>query len=175
MTTEEQGRRLAGISHEQARESAQRLINSHFRQEPHARVSIPARPGHDDDLIIMAYIEQHAATAPQGGSKWPDHEWVDGNEQRAPQGDAGEVGLIEDLVSRYGALSKDTMAIYNATITQREQAARAQERERCAKVAEECVLGFHAEADELEAANRLVDTVSRQIAAAIRNPGQVEK
>jgi hypothetical protein len=59
---------------------------------------------------------------------------------------------------------------FAAALTQREQAARAAERERCAKVAEECVLGFHAEADELEAANRLVDTVSRQIAAAIRNP-----
>ncbi len=44
----------------------------------------------------------------------------------APQpGDAQEAAgqtLIEHLVSRYGALSKDTMDIYNATITQ--QAAR---------------------------------------------------
>lgn len=47
------------ISHAEAREIAQRLINSHFNNPgPHARTSIPARPDHDDDLLIMAYIEQ---------------------------------------------------------------------------------------------------------------------
>lgn len=46
------------ISHDEAREIAQRLINSHFRRKPHARVSIPAKPDHDDDLLISAYIEQ---------------------------------------------------------------------------------------------------------------------
>jgi hypothetical protein len=46
------------ISHDEAREVARRLINSHFRREPGARVGIPARPDYDDDLLICAYIEQ---------------------------------------------------------------------------------------------------------------------
>lgn len=49
------------ISHEEAREVAGRLINSHFRQEPRARVGIPARPDYDDDLLILAYIKQQSA------------------------------------------------------------------------------------------------------------------
>lgn len=49
------------ISHDEAGEIAKRLINSHFRLEPHARVSIPARPDYDDDLLILAYIEQQKA------------------------------------------------------------------------------------------------------------------
>jgi hypothetical protein len=106
----------------------------------------------------------------------------------APQGDAGDVawhtardiahGYVECWAnvgnngepSPHNANCEALTYQIAAALTQREQAARAAERERCAKVAEECVLGFHAEADELEAANRLVDTVSRQIAAAIRNP-----
>jgi len=48
------------ISHEEARYIAQRLINSHFHQEPCARVSIPARPGYDDDLLILSYIDQQS-------------------------------------------------------------------------------------------------------------------
>ena len=51
------------ISHDEATESARRLINSHFRQEPYARASIPARPDYDDDLIICAYIKQQAELA----------------------------------------------------------------------------------------------------------------
>lgn len=53
------------VTHEEARESARRLINSHFRQEPSARIGIPARPGYDDDLIITRYIEQQQALATQ--------------------------------------------------------------------------------------------------------------
>lgn len=49
------------IGHEEAREVAHRLINSHFRREPYARVGIPARPDYDDDLLIMAYIAQREA------------------------------------------------------------------------------------------------------------------
>lgn len=49
------------ISHVEAREVAQRLINSHFRNEPHARIGIPRRPDYDDDLLIMAYIRQREA------------------------------------------------------------------------------------------------------------------
>lgn len=43
------------ISHDQAREAAQRLINSHFREEPCARIGIPARPGYDDDLSSRSH------------------------------------------------------------------------------------------------------------------------
>lgn len=50
------------ISHAEAKESLRRLINSHFRQEPCARVSIPARPDYDDDLILTAYVDQQAAS-----------------------------------------------------------------------------------------------------------------
>ncbi len=51
------------ISHDEAREIAQRLINSHFRNEPGARAGIPARPDYDDDLLIIAYIRQQQAAA----------------------------------------------------------------------------------------------------------------
>lgn len=46
------------ISHDEAREACLRLINSHFRQEPCARISIPAKVDYDDDLVLMAYIKQ---------------------------------------------------------------------------------------------------------------------
>lgn len=46
------------IGHDEAREIASRLINSHFHKEPHARVGIPARPDYDDDLLISTYILQ---------------------------------------------------------------------------------------------------------------------
>jgi hypothetical protein len=46
------------IDHDEAREIASRLINSHFRKEPQARVGIPARPDYDDDLLISTYICQ---------------------------------------------------------------------------------------------------------------------
>jgi DNA repair ATPase RecN len=49
------------VSRDEAHEIARRLINSHFRQEPCARVSIPANPDRDDDLLIYAHIEQQAA------------------------------------------------------------------------------------------------------------------
>jgi hypothetical protein len=52
------------ITHEKARESARRLINSAFQQEPRARLGIPARPGYDDDLVIVEYIKQQAALRP---------------------------------------------------------------------------------------------------------------
>jgi hypothetical protein len=54
------------ISHIEARASAARLINSHFRNpDENARVSIPADPERDDDLIIMAYIWQQEHGAAQ--------------------------------------------------------------------------------------------------------------
>lgn len=47
------------ISHDEAREAMQRLINSAFRNgQEHARFGIPARPDYDDDLVLSAYIKQ---------------------------------------------------------------------------------------------------------------------
>lgn len=65
MDTETTGDKLLPVTHAEAKEIAQRLINSHFRQEPHARVSIPARPDHDDDLRLVQYIaeQERALTA----------------------------------------------------------------------------------------------------------------
>lgn len=51
------------VSHERAREAAQRLINSHFNNNretyPHARCTIPVQPD-DDDIVICDYITQQA-------------------------------------------------------------------------------------------------------------------
>ena len=50
------------ISHDEAQEATLRLINSHFNNprdtHEHARISIPANPDRDDDLILFAYIRQ---------------------------------------------------------------------------------------------------------------------
>jgi len=46
------------IEHKEALEIAQRLINSAFGNDNRARFSIPCRPHHDDDCLIMAYIAQ---------------------------------------------------------------------------------------------------------------------
>jgi hypothetical protein len=48
------------IGHREASEALQRLINSHFRNPDGARVSIPANPDRDDDLVMHAYIWQRA-------------------------------------------------------------------------------------------------------------------
>lgn len=48
------------ITRDQARDSANRLINSFFNKEPGARAGIPARPGYDDDLVIMQYLREQA-------------------------------------------------------------------------------------------------------------------
>ncbi|MBE7204680.1 MAG: hypothetical protein INR70_43735 [Parafilimonas terrae] len=46
------------VTHAEAEEASRRLINSHFRNPDGARVSIPANPDRDDDLILTAYIAQ---------------------------------------------------------------------------------------------------------------------
>lgn len=55
--------KLPPVTHEQARESASRLVASHFRNfgQERARISIPANPRRDDDLLITRYIEEQAA------------------------------------------------------------------------------------------------------------------
>lgn len=61
------------ISHDEAREAMQRLVNSHFNNPrdkyEHARMSIPANPDRDDDLVLSAYIEQQRAKDVQGRSE----------------------------------------------------------------------------------------------------------
>lgn len=96
------------ITHEEAREIAQRLINSHFHQSPGARVGIPARPDYDDDLLIHAYIDQQAATA------------VENVNLRALLERAREAlsfysaGFTPRLTKRYGGLEyKPTEALLN--------------------------------------------------------------
>jgi hypothetical protein len=54
----------SAISHAEAREIAMRFIDGHFgnkRERP--RASIPADPERDDDLRLIAYIEQQHAEA----------------------------------------------------------------------------------------------------------------
>ena len=47
------------ISHDEARDAMQRLVNSHFNNPgEHGRMNIPANPDRDDDLVLLAYIEQ---------------------------------------------------------------------------------------------------------------------
>ena len=77
------------VSHEEAKAAARRLINSHFRNEDSARLSIPANPDRDDDLVLLSYIAQRqrgdeaaevAIESRVGGAyKMPDGRtfWVD--------------------------------------------------------------------------------------------------
>lgn len=52
------------IPHEEADAAAVRLINSHFKNDAErARVSIPANPDRDDDLLIRSYIRQQMRKA----------------------------------------------------------------------------------------------------------------
>lgn len=49
------------ISHQEAREAFKRFENLFWKREPIPRVSIPARPDEDDDLVLMAYFRQQEA------------------------------------------------------------------------------------------------------------------
>lgn len=50
------------ISHAEARQALQRFVDGHFKnQEEGPRISIPARPDYDDDLVLSAYIKQQEA------------------------------------------------------------------------------------------------------------------
>lgn len=56
------------VAHEEAKQSAHRLINSHFGNPDKARMQIPANPA-DDDLIVCDYIyEQSASSVPPLGA-----------------------------------------------------------------------------------------------------------
>ena len=53
---------MAKIMHNEARAIAHRFIDGHFRNKGEGpRVSIPARPEHDDDLRLTDYIDQQEA------------------------------------------------------------------------------------------------------------------
>lgn len=71
------------ISHDEANAVAQRLVASHFgnTDTEQGRASIPARPDHDDDLLITAYIRQQRA---KDEVRQPSPE-----EASAPAGDGG--------------------------------------------------------------------------------------
>jgi len=49
------------IGHDEAIEALRRFENRFWKREPGPRVSIPARPDYDDDLILHAYIRQQEA------------------------------------------------------------------------------------------------------------------
>lgn len=49
------------ISHDEATECLRRFENHFWKREPGPRISIPARPDDDDDLILHAYIRQQEA------------------------------------------------------------------------------------------------------------------
>lgn len=50
------------VTHEEALKSAQRLINSHFRNRNSARCSIPVSID-DDDVVVIDYILEQQARA----------------------------------------------------------------------------------------------------------------
>lgn len=62
------------VTLDQAIESAGRLVNSRFNQEPGARVSIPARPHEDDDLILTRFLyalkTERDNLTPEAESAW---------------------------------------------------------------------------------------------------------
>ena len=49
------------ITHDEAAEAVRRFENKFWNREPGPRISIPARPNEDDDLVLHAYIEQQRA------------------------------------------------------------------------------------------------------------------
>lgn len=58
--------RCGPVSHDEAREILNRFVSSHFRKtdEEHARFSIPADFRRDDDLRMIAYIDQQREKNP---------------------------------------------------------------------------------------------------------------
>lgn len=66
------------ISHDEALQIAKRFIDGHFGNPgDHPRASIPADPSRDDDIRLIAYIDQQRAShsaapdaALEGGFEW---------------------------------------------------------------------------------------------------------
>lgn len=109
------------ISHQEADESAIRLINSHFKNDAErARVSIPANPDRDDDLIIRSYIRQQmrlaSAPAPASGRVDAVAEAIGTSEFMDPP-DGGDVPLAEQvrrMSEAYKQRGKDIVALMAA-------------------------------------------------------------
>ncbi|WP_375453484.1 hypothetical protein [uncultured Methylobacterium sp.] len=57
------------ISHAEAEAAARRLANSHFGNPDSARISIPANPNRDDDLVLLSYIAQRARAGDEQAGK----------------------------------------------------------------------------------------------------------
>lgn len=57
MKSETRNLRGRPVAHDEAEKSAQRLINSHFRNPDGARMRIPANCA-DDDITILDYIAE---------------------------------------------------------------------------------------------------------------------
>lgn len=52
------------VTHEEAKEAAQRFINGNFKNDyERPRISIPANPARDDDLMLLSYIAQQSRRA----------------------------------------------------------------------------------------------------------------
>jgi hypothetical protein len=136
-----------------------------------------AGEGADLDAVDRAAIEvANLLHAKAGGREVTPHDIARAVLATQPQHVAEMVTLKERA-----AYYQDRALKAEFALTQREQAARAAERERCAKAA-----GGHAAFWEREASNfephsetwstcRARMMVATDIAAAIRNPGQVEK
>lgn len=60
MMSDELMEKIGKVSHEEAEAAVDRMIASHFNRpdKEHMRASIPANPKRDDDLRMLAYIEQ---------------------------------------------------------------------------------------------------------------------
>lgn len=65
---------VRAVPHDEAKQIAQRLINSAFGNDNRARFSIPCRPDHDDDCLIMAYIDQQTAALAESERRVKDRE-----------------------------------------------------------------------------------------------------
>lgn len=58
------------IGHDEAKEIALRFIGGHFKNRDengeriHARMTIPADTEHDDDILLLSYIEQNRRAQP---------------------------------------------------------------------------------------------------------------
>jgi hypothetical protein len=152
MTTEEQGRRLA------------------------ARRLLVTKPGMTERGAAVDVLDAQSDPIVQIARFFGDNATADAElfvTATAPQGDAGEVARkIVNSCSTWGGLTNNAELIeaIAAALHQREQAARAEERRKCATAAaiHSC---YPIETDW----ERGYDTGRKDAAAAIRNPGQVEK
>ena len=60
MMSDELMKKIGKVTHDEAEAAVDRMIASHFNRpdKEHMRASIPADPKRDDDLRMLAYVEQ---------------------------------------------------------------------------------------------------------------------